>query len=144
MNTKLEVDCSSFGPPGRKSQLEISSKDGASSSISAKSLKFKLKGRKRAKSSLKPSQALVQAHEPEKESREEPDDEDEDEGEVMIISPLHSTNHQGPSIQEIPFQDVVDDDVDSFSIFFTPTILASKGNTLALLISSTTPILTTE
>ena len=32
VNLKMGLDCGSFGPPGRKSQLEIIGKDGASSS----------------------------------------------------------------------------------------------------------------
>ena len=48
-------------------------------------------------------------------------------------------------MQEAPFLDKIDDDVDSFSTIFTPSILTSKVNTLALPISSTTPpILTNE
>ena len=51
VHLKLGFKCGSFGPCGRKSQLEITGKDGASSSDVNKSLKFKLKGRKRLKSS---------------------------------------------------------------------------------------------
>lgn len=46
VNPKMGLDCGSFGPPGRKSQLKITGKDGASSSNAKGSLKFKLKGRK--------------------------------------------------------------------------------------------------
>ena len=44
INHKIGLDCGSFGPPGRKLQLQITVKDGASSSNSKGSLKFKLKG----------------------------------------------------------------------------------------------------
>lgn len=50
VNPKLGLDCGNFGPPGRKLQLEIIGKDGASSDAK-KSLKFKLKGKKESKSS---------------------------------------------------------------------------------------------
>ena len=51
VNPKLGLDCGSFGPTRRKSQLEIIGKDGASSFDVKKSLKFKLNGRKESKSS---------------------------------------------------------------------------------------------
>lgn len=80
--SQFRVDCGRFGPLGRKSQMEISSKDGASSFVVMKSLKFKLKGGKGSKS----SQALVQAQE--SGEFEELDEEDEEEKEVKIISLL--------------------------------------------------------
>lgn len=78
--------------------MEIISKDGASSSVPAKSLKFKLRGRKGSKSLQESSRAPVQAQEHEQESEGESDEEDEEEGEIMIISPPWPTNTQGPSI----------------------------------------------
>ena len=88
VNPKLGLDWGSFRPLGRKSQLEISTKEGASSSIVLKFLKFKLKGGKGSKLSQEPSHPPVQAKEPhEEESREEPKEDEEEEGEVMIICP---------------------------------------------------------
>ena len=54
VNPKMGLDCGSFGPPGRKSQLEITGKDGASYSNIKNTLKFKLKGGKGTKSSQVP------------------------------------------------------------------------------------------
>ena len=54
VNPKMGLDCGSFGPLGRKSQLEIVGKDGASSSNIKNTLKFKLKGGKGSKSSQIP------------------------------------------------------------------------------------------
>ena len=61
----MGLDCESFGPLGRKSQLEIIGKDGASSFDAKGSLKFKLKGGKRANLSQVPGsiQELVEESE---------------------------------------------------------------------------------
>ena len=63
----------------------------------------------------------------------------------MIISPPRPTQSQGPSMQEVPFLGAIDDDVDSFSTVFTPSIPTSEVSTLTLPISSMAPpILTTK
>ena len=43
----------------------------------------------------------------------------------MIISPPRPTHTHAPSMHEAPFLDEIDDDVDSFSTIFTPSIPAS-------------------
>lgn len=124
--------------------MEIKSKDGVSSSVPAKSLKFKLKGGKGSKSLQGSSQVLMQAQESEEEYEEESNEEDEEEGEIMIISSPRPTHTQGPSIQETPFLNDIDNDVDSFSTVFTFTIFVSKVNMSAFPISLTAPPILTS
>ena len=77
-----------FWSSGRKSQLEITGKDGASSFHAKGSLKFKLKGGKGAKSSQisEPIQESEEESEEKVETKSNKENSDE-EGEVMIISP---------------------------------------------------------
>ena len=75
---KLEVDCDHFRLVGKTTWVAISRKFGASSLVLAKSLKFKLEGRKGSKSVQEYSKALVQAQEFEEEYKEESDEEDEE------------------------------------------------------------------
>ena len=68
--------------------MEVTEKDGASSSNVKSSLKFKLKGGKGANSSqvLEPIQESVEESKEELETKSDEKDSDE-EGEIMIISP---------------------------------------------------------
>ena len=116
--------------------MEVKRKDGTSSSESTKSFKLKLKGGivviPPSHSSLAPLQA--------QESGEE-----EKEGEVMIISPPQPPSNQVSSAQEEQLLAAIDNDVDSFSTVFMPTIPISKVNMLALPISfAAPPIVTTK
>lgn len=80
---------------------------------------------------FKTSQTPVQAQGSKEEFEELDEEDEEEEGEVRIISPPRLTYTQGPSMQETSFLGVMDDDVDSFSAFFTPPIFALEVNTSA-------------
>ena len=63
----------------------------------------------------------------------------DEEREIRITSPPKLARACTSSPYEEPFLHEVDDDVDSFSIVFTHSILVSEINTMALPISSSAP-----
>ena len=86
----------------------------------------------------------MQAQESGDESEEPDEEEEQEEGEVMIISPPKLTCSQGHFMPETSFLGLMmDDNVDSFSTVFTPSISTSEFDTSTFSISSTAPSLLT-